>query len=143
MKILLPVDGSDCSYSTLLWAAETFDKTKSRYYLVFVVPLVPAMVGLDAAQALEYDLELAGDVLLRCKTELENRGCIVERAETLTGDASSEICAYATAIEADQIVMGSHGRTGLSKLLLGSVSSKVLEHCRCPVTIHKTNIPSS
>lgn len=137
MKILLPVDGSECSFSTLVWAAETFDKAITQYYLLFVVALIPSMVGLDAAKAIEYDLDFAGETLSKCKTELENRGCIVERAETVTGDPADEICAYANAIQANQIVMGSHGRTGLSKLILGSVSTKALAHSQCPVTIHK------
>ena len=137
MKVLLPIDGSECSFSTLQWAADTFDKSLTQYYLLFVVNPVPAMVGLDAAKALEYDLDYANEALERFKTELQNSGCMVERFETATGEPSEEIRAYASVIQADQIILGSHGRTGMSKLILGSVSLKVLEHCQCPVTIHR------
>lgn len=137
MKILLPIDGSECSFSTLQWASETFDRSSTQYYLLFVVIPLPVMVGLDAGKAIEYDLDYANESLGRFKRELENKRCIVERAEVRTGEPSEEICTYASVIEADQIILGSHGRTGLSKLILGSVSIKVLEHCQCPVTIHK------
>jgi nucleotide-binding universal stress UspA family protein len=137
MKILLPVDGSEYSFSTLDWAAETFDRATARYYVLFVVALIPSMVGLDAAKAIEYDLDYAADVLSRCKAQLENRGCTVERTEAVSGDPAEQICAYADAINADQVVIGSHGKTGLGKLILGSVSTKVLERCQRPVTIHK------
>jgi nucleotide-binding universal stress UspA family protein len=137
MKILLPIDGSDCSFSTLCWAAETFDKASTEYYLLFVAAPLPTTVGLDITQATEYDLECSNEVLLKFKKELEDRGCRVERAEPVTGDPADEICRYASIFGADQIVMGSHGRTGFNKLILGSVSIKVMEHCGCPVTIHR------
>lgn len=137
MKALLPVDGSEYSFSTLLWASETFEKPSTQYYLLFVVAPLPGMVGLDAAKAVEYDLEYANNALTICKTALEDRKCIVERAEVRIGEPSEEICLYASAIGADQIILGSHGKTGLNKLILGSVSNKVLEHCQCAVTIHR------
>jgi nucleotide-binding universal stress UspA family protein len=137
MKILLPIDGSECSFSTLMWAASTFDRDKACYYLLYVVVPPPAMVGLDAARAVEYDLEAGHAVLKEFKARLEEKGCSVERAEVVTGNPAEEICAYAEAIQADQIVLGSHGKTGLNKLILGSVSVQVLEHCQCPVTVHR------
>jgi nucleotide-binding universal stress UspA family protein len=137
MKILLPIDGSDCSFSTLCWASETFDKSLAQYYLLFVAAPLPAMVGLDAAKAIEYDLDYAQEMLLKFTAELEKRGCNVERAEPVTGNPADEICHYANMVGADQVVMGSHGRTGIDKLILGSVSIKVLERCQCPITIHR------
>lgn len=51
------------------------------------------------------------------------------------GHAASEICTYADEHSADLIVIGSHGRSGLKRVLLGSVSHAVANNAHCPVTI--------
>jgi nucleotide-binding universal stress UspA family protein len=131
MKILLPVDGSDCAESTLAWASETFDKRNTEYYLLFVIPVLPDL------NTVEYDIIEAKSMLQRLKESMEEKGCCVARAEYVLGDVVDQVCRYANEIGADQIVLGSHGRSGLAKLLLGSVSIRVLEHCSCPLTIHR------
>lgn len=131
MRVLLPVDGSDCAEQTLNWVMSTFDKRQSEYYLLFVIPVLPDL------NTVEYDIMDATTMLKRLKSDLERNGCQVARAEYVLGDVVDQICKYAENIQADQIVIGSHGRTGLSKLLLGSVSIRVLEHCPCTVTIHR------
>jgi nucleotide-binding universal stress UspA family protein len=51
------------------------------------------------------------------------------------GHAAETICGYAVDSNVDLIVIGSHGRRGLSRLLLGSISHQVANHATCPVTI--------
>ena len=55
------------------------------------------------------------------------------------GDAGREIAAYAQEIGADLIVMPSHGRTGIGRLLLGSVAERVLRLAHCPVFVLKSD----
>lgn len=55
--------------------------------------------------------------------------------EVLFGDAGHRIAEYAEAIGGDLIVMPSHGRTGIKRLLLGSVAERVLRLAHCPVLI--------
>jgi len=131
MRVLLPIDGSDCSNQTLHWAADTFNKAQARYFLLFVIPVLPDL------NTVEYDIVEASAMLRKAKNIMESQGCLVERAEYVLGDTIDQICRYADEIDADQIVLGSHGRTGLSKLLMGSTSIKVLEHSPRPVTIHR------
>ena len=59
------------------------------------------------------------------------------RAEpvTLEGDAAGEICRFATERGIGTIVMGTHGRTGLARMVLGSVARNVLLHAHCSVLI--------
>jgi nucleotide-binding universal stress UspA family protein len=59
---------------------------------------------------------------------------IVE-TEQLTGRAANEIVTYATDHDIDAIVMGSHGRDGAARLLLGSVSETVVRRSPVPVTV--------
>jgi quercetin dioxygenase-like cupin family protein len=62
--------------------------------------------------------------------------CIEHRVAE--GDASAEILALARALGCDLIVLGTHGRTGLSRFLAGSVAEEVLREASCPVLAVKT-----
>ena len=55
-------------------------------------------------------------------------------AKVLMGDVGEQIVEYATEIEADMIVMGTHGYKGLEKIMFGSVADKVVRAADCPVT---------
>jgi nucleotide-binding universal stress UspA family protein len=67
-------------------------------------------------------------------SELQAAGMTAE-ADRAAGDAATEILAAAGAFEADVIVMGTRGRTGLTRLVLGSVARNVLQHATCSVLI--------
>lgn len=131
MRILLPIDGSDCTDSTLDWVIATYRPKQVEIYLLFVIAILP---DLNTA---EFEVNYATDILSHRSQNLAERGYPVSSAEYVVGtDPAGEICKYADKMKADTIVIGSHGRHGLSKLLMGSVSSEVLEHCHCPVTVH-------
>ena len=66
--------------------------------------------------------------------QLQDAGIVAE-AERRDGDAATEILAAANASKADLIVMGTHGRTGLKRLVLGSVARNVLQHATCSVLV--------
>ncbi|MEQ8232340.1 MAG: universal stress protein [Gammaproteobacteria bacterium] len=51
------------------------------------------------------------------------------------GHAAEEVCRFAEDEQVDLVVIGSHGRSGLKRVLLGSVSNAVVNHAPCPVTI--------
>ncbi len=131
MNILLPIDGSDCANNTLEWAAATFDKRVAQYYLLFVIPVLPDL------NTVEFDIVEANAMLHKARNLLENKGCSVANADYSLGDVVDQICRYADEVNADQIVIGSHGRTGFAKLLMGSTSIKVMERSRRPVTLHR------
>lgn len=57
------------------------------------------------------------------------------QTKTVEGNPGDEIVDYAAKIGADLIVMGSHGRAGLGRILLGSVAEKVLHRATCPVVV--------
>jgi len=62
--------------------------------------------------------------------------CAVSVHEAIEeGDAADAICHEAEKVGADAIVVGSHGRTGLRRLFLGSVSERVVRHAPCPVLV--------
>jgi nucleotide-binding universal stress UspA family protein len=61
----------------------------------------------------------------------------------VTGSVAEEIVALAEAEGADLIVIGTHGRSGLRRILVGSVAEAVMRHAKCPVLTVKPNTPSS
>ncbi len=62
------------------------------------------------------------------------------RLEVRQGNAVQEIIRYATEHDIDLIVIGTHGRTGLSRMLLGSIAEKVVRMATCPVlTVHPSD----
>ena len=88
-------------------------------------------IYLDAADASRRQ----HDQLAREMTaELQAAGLTVE-ADRREGDAATEILAAASASKADLIVMGTRGRTGLARLVLGSVARNVLQHASCSVLV--------
>jgi universal stress protein A len=72
--------------------------------------------------------------------QLQASGFTAE-ADRRDGDAATEILAAANASNADLIVMGTHGRTGLTRLVLGSVARNVLQHAKCSVLVVREGSP--
>jgi nucleotide-binding universal stress UspA family protein len=67
--------------------------------------------------------------------DIETQGVIAE------GDPVTEILRAAAEERADFIVLGTHGRTGLTRLLMGSVAENVIRRATCPVLAAKTPMP--
>lgn len=131
MKVLIPVDGSESAQAMLEWASRMLNKSDASIYLLTVIS--------DAMTA-EYKLEEALQVLDAAKSQMEAQGATVAKSEYMTGDPVERICQYADDENVDQILLGSHGRSGLAKVLLGSVSEGVLERCGRPVFIYRPQI---
>lgn len=73
---------------------------------------------------------------MRAESELHDAG-LETSTKVLQGDAREMLVDIARAENADLIVLGSHGRTGLAKLVLGSVASHVVAHAGCNVVVVK------
>ncbi len=91
--------------------------------------LVP--IYLEAADASRRQHEL----LAREMTAVLRAAGLNAETDRREGDAATEILAAARASQADLIVIGTHGRTGLTRLLLGSVARNVLQHATCSVLV--------
>jgi nucleotide-binding universal stress UspA family protein len=91
--------------------------------------LLPLYMDAEAASREEHE-RLARD--LAAELRAAGRDAV---ADVRSGDAATEILAAAAAMSADLIVLGSHGRTGLARLLLGSVARNVLGHASASVLV--------
>jgi nucleotide-binding universal stress UspA family protein len=86
----------------------------------------------EAGQLWEAEQRVAMEELQRTAAGLT--GCEVDFRVDI-GDPAQTICQVAEELPADVIIMGSHGRTGLKRMLLGSVSEHVVRHAPCPVLV--------
>jgi nucleotide-binding universal stress UspA family protein len=142
-KILLPTDFSGCANFALPYAAAIAHATGATIVCVHVVePIVPAVgySGLaepmpiaDISEQLENSAERELPELARCD---ELNGLEVEEV-IVHGDAAAEIVRVAGEREVDLIVVSSHGRTGLGRIIFGSTAEAVVRHASCPVLVVK------
>jgi nucleotide-binding universal stress UspA family protein len=146
-KILLATDGSKEAELAARTAGDLAESTGSEVHLLYVG---------EAANPYIEAVELAGDEVVnpRLDAELKRQfeqqarealdaeaervraaGGTVAQTHLRLGKASHEIVALAEEIGAGLIVMGSRGRGGIRRALMGSVSDSVVRHAHCPVMV--------
>ncbi len=136
-KILCPIDHSDCSKEALKYAVSFAMKDEAKLYLLHIIDIRSFSEGLDAMSKQipdEETLEQLRTKLLDCIPE-EIRDEMDVEAIVIQGIPFAEIISTAREKEIDMIVIGSHGRTGIAHMMLGSVSEKVVRKAPCPVLI--------
>jgi nucleotide-binding universal stress UspA family protein len=138
-KILVPTDFSDAAVQALDHAVELARSMKAELVLLFVVEPVyyaaPAdLYGASASlgAVLDEQRRAGREQLARLTARLQRRKLKV-RAILATGIPHDVIVEMARKVRASMIVMATHGRTGLSHLLLGSVTERVVRTAECPV----------
>ncbi|TQR72085.1 universal stress protein [Acinetobacter sp. RF14B] len=138
--ILVPIDGSEISYAAVDKAVELAKAFNSKVTVVQVLALDPYIAAEYITAAQTNDLiERARTSILKtleeAKARFSNAGLEVE-TQLLEGQVIySEIAKAAQSLNADLIVIGSHGRTGFKKLFLGSVAQSVLGQADIPVMV--------
>ncbi|MFB6110086.1 MAG: universal stress protein [Halodesulfurarchaeum sp.] len=136
MRVLIPIDGSEQSTAALEYAAETFDS--DEFVLLHVID--PVEAGYSAAATMpgyseewyENQKEEAETLFEEARDRLPNQEV---RTEIEVGRPSRTIVSYVEDHDVDHVVMGSHGRSGVTRILLGSVAESVVRRSPIPVTI--------
>jgi nucleotide-binding universal stress UspA family protein len=129
-RILVPVDFSPPSVHALDYAINFAKSLRAEVVLVFVVE--PLYYAGDLGLFLEEQNRMAHHELAQLERRVQRkRGRC--RTLVLRGTPYKEIVAAAKKHKTDLIVMGTHGRTGLSHLVMGSVADKVVRTATCPV----------
>ncbi|MDG2212538.1 MAG: universal stress protein [Verrucomicrobiota bacterium] len=134
-RILVPIDYSSNSEKAVRYAcrfAEEFEATISALYVVpYEPPLVAA--GLVPVGTVSYGKEWK-KTLTRWGKQIipdEYRGDFLVRQ----GNVSREICDTAKQVDADLVVISTHGETGFQHVLLGSTAERVVQRAPCPVLV--------
>lgn len=139
-SILVPVDGSIASNDVIEKAAAIARAFNSKVTVVCVIDMYAfAGLGMDAAYGqAEYMTAASNEAnhaVSHAKQFFEAAGMTAGTSVVEGQVIYKTILETAALVEADLIVMGSHGRKGLEKLVLGSVAAQVLSHAHLPVMI--------
>ena len=140
-RILVPVDGSATAARGLAEAVKLARNSRARLQLLTVVEDFPAIAAVEAGAAIEPILEglrkSARRTLKRVTARAERAGARTTGAlvENFGGRVADAIVAQAKRWRADLIVMGSHGRRGINRALMGSDAETVLRYSRVPVLV--------
>jgi nucleotide-binding universal stress UspA family protein len=138
MRVLFASDGSDCSDR----AAQYLVKSLRRHVndlqvtLFYVdLPMLDRVAGaLGEARVAEIHQENLDDALGAARRRLRRAGLAFDEAYAV-GNAPARIAAKAQKGKYDLVLMGSHGRSALKNVLLGSVTARVLSDCTVPVLV--------
>jgi nucleotide-binding universal stress UspA family protein len=146
-KILVPVDFSDHSERALQTAIMLARSYEAAVSIIHVYEPLAVAVPEGYVLFSETQLQRMFDEFQRALDKLQQstREAGVQQVETelLHGFAAGEIQTFAEQGSYDLIVMGTHGRRGLSHVLLGSVAERVLRTAPCPVLIVRAPAPSA
>ena len=144
-KILLATDGSQDAELAATTAGDLANKTGSELHIVHVRPITtPHYPGyyigpevVEDAEAKEREhLDRQAQWLLDTQAEkIHAAGGSVTQSHLRFGKAEEEVVALAEKLGVRLIVLGSRGRGGLRRALLGSVSDSVVRHAHCPVLV--------
>jgi len=143
MRIVIALDTSAHSDRALDWVTRIRWPAGSRMLAVSVLqPMPVALSGYETGPALaeEYGVlrDQLNDRLVDARRRLREAGLSAD-IRVVNGDPRDALVELARGEHADLIVMGSHGRTGLAKLVMGSVWSHVVTHAPCSVLVVKAD----
>ena len=143
-SILVPIDGSEPSRAALRVADELAEQLGASLHLVHVLPDVPLPMsdGMGFGTltynpgALIEAIQNEGEAIVKSARELSAREGVQTTIVPATGTRTAQaILTFAAAQRSSLIVMGTHGRRGLDRLLLGSVAEGVMHHADVPVLL--------
>jgi nucleotide-binding universal stress UspA family protein len=138
MKILLATDGSKFSEAATqaVLAQYRSPETEVRVLCVVTLPTLtaPPQMAASYAPELQEQVNQAREIVDRAVDTLRKAG-LRASGEVIKGDVRDVIIELAKEIQADLIVLGSHGRTGAGRWLMGSVAEAVVRHAPCSVEV--------
>ena len=139
-QILLATDGSEEAKLAASTAVQLAERTNSKLHVVFVMRFGEHVLSEDEILA-DYDAKVAEkeaeqELFEYVVGPVENAAATVTQAHLRTGGRPDvEIVALAEELGTGLIVMGSRGRGGIRRALMGSISDSVVRHAHCPVLV--------
>jgi nucleotide-binding universal stress UspA family protein len=134
-QILIPIDFSDYSDQALRWGVSLAQKYGAQLLLLHVIPEVLEEVSARESAGEQLVIDLTAEVEAQLR-EIARQGLkegVAVDVRVADGEPADAILRMARQEKVDLIVMGTHGRTGLSHLLLGSTAEAVVRAAACPV----------
>ena len=136
-RILIALDDSAIAAHAAEVGLELAVSLKAQAALVYVVDPAPALQTDSGISAAEWAATLKREGQAFLATTAQRNGQPSAWQFLREGKPADQILATAREWEADVIVIGTHGRSGVSRLLLGSTAESVVRHATCPVLVIK------
>lgn len=131
--VLVPTDGSECAHTAVDHAGKLARSVDATLHIVYVVE-IGKVINSDRAQRLREALEEIGERALDLAlNRVQSSTYLWTKTSILDGPPYLEIARYAEDHDVDCIVMGTHGRKGIRRFLLGSVTERVIRRADVPV----------
>jgi len=140
--ILCPADFDENSLAALDKAVEIARHLGSSIILVHVLPLIVALGEVPPPVALYEDQEKDAQAKL-ADIAKQKLGGLKYETHVYTGDVIASILAAQAKHQPDLLVMATHGRRGLARMFLGSVTEAVVRKATCPVLTVREEIPAA
>ncbi len=133
-KILFPTDLSELSFAAVEMLTSVAELYRAEVYVVHVLESFPGLKPGKGVRAVKGDVHAAERSAKRVLDDLEQRAHLSKVVNIIRqGDPRTEIVRCARELGVDLIVMATHGRTGISHVLLGSVAEQVVRYAPVPV----------
>jgi universal stress protein A len=132
-NILCPIDFDANSPAALEFAAQIAQQTGARICILHVVPWTVAAVPIDASEVLAELKQSATKRLQQLADDKLHKRIAFEVVVTVASDPGAEVVRLANELKSNLVIMATHGRKGLSHLVLGSVAEKAVRESPCPV----------
>lgn len=146
--ILVPCDFSEYAQHAFRWAVELAERWNARIVVFhvganFASFAYPESVYVQDLAKMEAEAVTAAEKRLQEFAAQKGASTVVVEPRVVLGNPFTEICQAAEHEHADLIVMGSHGRTGIAHVFLGSVAERVVRHAPCPVLVARLPRPTA
>lgn len=136
-KILIATDGSEYTKKAVDYGVDLSKHTGAKLHAIYVVDTAAfASIPMDAAWESMYELlrQEGNEATKYVAEKAEAEGVEIERL-TVEGHPADELIKYAESNSIDMIILGTIGKSGLDRFLLGSVAEKVVRNSKIPVLV--------
>lgn len=136
--ILCPIDFSESSYKALETAEELavhFNATLTVLHVVQDIPVLPALPTNPSIDVPEYQEKLEEAARIALEMTVQDRVSSIVQAESMirNGRPADVIIDVADDLKPNFLVISTHGESGVTRFMFGSVAEKVIRHASCPV----------
>ncbi len=136
-KILIPIDGSDYSMRAAEYGVSIAKMLKAEITVVYVIDLVALdqIARESEKENVENELKQDGERYLKYVQGVAQREGVKASLLLAKGRPYEQVIHLAKGLKMELIVMGSYGRRGAERILIGSVAERVIEYATCPVLV--------
>ena len=136
-RILFPIDFSEVSPEIVPYVISMADKLNAEVHIIFVVRRLESCRRIFGSHAAVENFEI--EIVLGAETKMDEfveeffKSVIRPKTKVLIGDIAEEIIKYIKANGINLVIIGTHGRKGMDRIILGSIADRVIKSAPVPV----------